>query len=429
MNMMILLKAVIPGGAHSDLFGTSVEVHGHTRAGKYVAPYTSTRQKAAPKPPPPERVKAEWEDRHMNDALGHVASIHHEGVHYKALLKRQGKGHRWHLQTAGERTGPIGGILHQNSNRHTLGGAVSYLRSLVKHGKITVHPDGPPAAAAPAAAGTAAAGPEANLSAHVELASLRRRIDAGYAELAKRYGSIRVGAVERAKALEPGRGSYFGRGATTWTKRQEGWFQDALRDLGHQERDSAKALGGRLVRLMDVEGRMAAKLGVNAPWRPNQSSWADASHLLDLLDGVPAQDHEGWRPKVGEATPGPAAPEPPHIADMKAKLLRLQGNAHRRTASEEKLAKLYLERLSANPDKWKPGMGVRWGVHAGGRMEQWNRGFRVVEVSGPDRMALIRSVRDTGLTTTGGNNDRIGDEWVYLGDLRRVKADDRGLPA
>lgn len=36
-------------------------------------------------------------------------------------------------------------------------------------------------------------------------------------------------------------------------------------------------------------------------------------------------------------------------------------------------------------------------------------------------MALVHSVADTGLTSTGGDHDRVEDQWLYLGELKRDK--------
>jgi hypothetical protein len=34
---------------------------------------------------------------------------------------------------------------------------------------------------------------------------------------------------------------------------------------------------------------------------------------------------------------------------------------------------------------------------------------------------VVRSVADTGITTTGGDHDRLDDAWIYLGELKREK--------
>ena len=112
-------------------------------------------------------------------------------------------------------------------------------------------------------------------------------------------------------------------------------------------------------------------------------------------------------------------PEPEHLAKMRAALARIEGGRHK-TAGDERIEGLYRRRLGADPAKWKPGRGVSYQVNSGRGM-QTNRGFRIVEVDPANLMALVRSVADTGLTTTGGNHDRIEDDWRYLGELKRDK--------
>jgi hypothetical protein len=94
------------------------------------------------------------------------------------------------------------------------------------------------------------------------------------------------------------------------------------------------------------------------------------------------------------------------------------------TASDEKSMALWEKRLAADPSKWKAGMGVTYQVH-GGRHAQTNRGFRIVSIDPAGKTAILRSVRDTGLTSSGGDKDHINDVVMYLGELKRAKADDR----
>lgn len=110
--------------------------------------------------------------------------------------------------------------------------------------------------------------------------------------------------------------------------------------------------------------------------------------------------------------------EPAHLRDMRGKLALYEG-ARYMTASQEAARDLYRARLGADPAKWKVGHGVSYQVASGGRRPQTNRGFRITAVHPEDLQATIRSVADTGLTTTGGDRDRIGDQRIYLGELRR----------
>lgn len=76
--------------------------------------------------------------------------------------------------------------------------------------------------------------------------------------------------------------------------------------------------------------------------------------------------------------------------------------------------------LDANPTKWKVGMGVGYRVSR----DQINRGYRIISID-PDVMtARVRPVRDTGITMSGGDSDRLPTETVPLGDLVRSKQDD-----
>ena len=110
--------------------------------------------------------------------------------------------------------------------------------------------------------------------------------------------------------------------------------------------------------------------------------------------------------------------EPDHLAQGRKALERAKARKHPGYADEVTI-KIWEPRLAADPAKWKPGMGVSYEVASGGRHKQINRGFRIVEVDPLHKMAVLRQVRDTGLTTSGGDHDRIGDEPMYLGDLRR----------
>ena len=118
--------------------------------------------------------------------------------------------------------------------------------------------------------------------------------------------------------------------------------------------------------------------------------------------------------------PAEAAAEHADLAAMRAKLAGYQALKYK-TAVAERMIPVYEARLAANPAKWAIGHGASYKpTH-----DQTNRGYRVVDVD-PDRKALLlRQVADTGMTSTGGHNDRFGDEWVYMGDARRDRKYDR----
>lgn len=89
--------------------------------------------------------------------------------------------------------------------------------------------------------------------------------------------------------------------------------------------------------------------------------------------------------------------------------------ARYKTAAQEKMLALLEARIKANPAKWAAGDGVGYRVGS----NQINRGFQVVAINAADKTATIRQVADTGLTSTGGNDDRIGAQAIDIADLVR----------
>jgi hypothetical protein len=129
-----------------------------------------------------------------------------------------------------------------------------------------------------------------------------------------------------------------------------------------------------------------------------------------------------------------AAPPPPKPYDadtlggaqeldkMREAIGRMEARQYR-TASEDRLMDIYRTRLSADPSKWRTGMGASYQVAGGARM-QTNRGFRVMAMDRAGKRLLLRQVADTGLTSTGGDSDRMEDLWVYMGEAKRDRAHD-----
>jgi len=103
--------------------------------------------------------------------------------------------------------------------------------------------------------------------------------------------------------------------------------------------------------------------------------------------------------------------DPPQIAEWKEQLAKYK---RMRTGPAEKMVPVMERRINADPSKWKEGDGVGWKV-AG----QTNRGFAIDTIDPESKMALIKQVADTELTSTGGDYDRIKPKWVPLGDLVR----------
>lgn len=119
-----------------------------------------------------------------------------------------------------------------------------------------------------------------------------------------------------------------------------------------------------------------------------------------------------------EAPVQKAPPQPPSPMDaVKQKLKQLEKVRYKTWHDEREIAHLKAI-LASKPKKWAVGMGVRWHV----THDQWNRGFRIVEVRPEERKAVIVQVADTGLTRTGDNDpiDRRG-QVVWLADLKRDK--------
>jgi N12 class adenine-specific DNA methylase len=120
----------------------------------------------------------------------------------------------------------------------------------------------------------------------------------------------------------------------------------------------------------------------------------------------PAQD----RVDIGAAMSKP----PLERTDAENRALLEHFEAKRvKTAGDERTIALLRRRIEASPDKWRVGDGVGYRVD-----RQINRGFRIVSIDPNTKTAVVRSVADTGLTTTGGA-DRIADTTVHIGDLVR----------
>ena len=88
-----------------------------------------------------------------------------------------------------------------------------------------------------------------------------------------------------------------------------------------------------------------------------------------------------------------------------------------KTAGDEKTIAILTRRMEADPSKWSVGDGI--GYRVGGGKGQINRGFRVIAIDAKAKTATIRQVADTGLTSTGGDFDQIGDQVLAIGDLVR----------
>lgn len=124
-----------------------------------------------------------------------------------------------------------------------------------------------------------------------------------------------------------------------------------------------------------------------------------------LLDFVSERLVEGSRITFRRPS---AAPQPRHAKSSAYPV------AHFKTYGQEQAERLNQERNAADPYKFSAGDGVAWKVY-----HQVNRGFRVLSLMPESRECVIRQVADTGITVTGGNDDRIADTLVYISDLIR----------
>jgi hypothetical protein len=115
-------------------------------------------------------------------------------------------------------------------------------------------------------------------------------------------------------------------------------------------------------------------------------------------------------------------------AQQRAEIARLQAKQFKSNPDEARIERL-TKLLAIDPAKWQVGQGVGYRVNSGGRQSQINRGFRIVEVYPDNKAVLVRSVADTGLTTSGGDNDVISDEWISMVDLLRDKKYDAAKAA
>lgn len=102
--------------------------------------------------------------------------------------------------------------------------------------------------------------------------------------------------------------------------------------------------------------------------------------------------------------------------DLEIQIGRINRVKYKTALQERQLASLK-SRLKADPSRWLVGMGVGYRVSR----NQINRGFRITKTKLSEKMVLVSSVSDCGLTSSGGDFDRTADCWVYVSDLIRDK--------
>ena len=89
---------------------------------------------------------------------------------------------------------------------------------------------------------------------------------------------------------------------------------------------------------------------------------------------------------------------------------------------ESNLLKTYESRINADPSQWKSGDKVGYKVLQQGKATQTNKGFEVVSVNPKTKMAKVKPIRDTGLTSTGESFDSKKLSEVHIAELVREKA-------
>jgi len=137
--------------------------------------------------------------------------------------------------------------------------------------------------------------------------------------------------------------------------------------------------------------------------------------------GAPFKVELSAAPVQAPAPTKPAlSPQQDQIKRWKAELSRLEAIRFKTAGHEMSIDRLKRQ-IAADPSKWQEGQGVAWRV----TRDQTNRGFRVVEVRPDTGEAVIRQVSDTGLTSTGGDYDRVQDQLVDIIDLTRDRKYDQ----
>ena len=159
----------------------------------------------------------------------------------------------------------------------------------------------------------------------------------------------------------------------------------------------------------------------------------DYAGLKKHMDEVEAK--KAGRPAPVDAPAQPPAASGPKVQtgnkedDLRLGELRRKA-AHGRgmTHGDEMSLKLLEAKAAADHTKWKEGDGVGYKVYSGGKASQTNKGFQVVSVDPETKTAVIRQVADTGLTSSGGDNDRFGNQTVHIADLVRDNKYNRRKP-
>lgn len=363
--ILFFTKALVPGGASADLFADKVEVHGYTNAqGHFVAPHRATRHKKrvvplvseakrvdvqpdlfaapkakpAPKPRPkadprqstlfdatpepatqPAPPEAEPQEAHRQEAAPEPATPEpapaaapkrprKHGDERDALIERyNAHAERLGRDVRAEHGGKPGHVRVVTGARAGMKGTIEQPVAVIKHSIATADKARQEEEAPPPPADAAPPEGDKRAAAMAQLTATREGLEKIAKELTKRWGAAVHDAEDAAKRAEPGRGHFFGRGATTWTKRQEEWFHQALRERIKPEEPSWRAALARFDRISARAEGEAKRLGVNEPW----TGGGVLREVRDFLES--GQGPVRWTPTKGsttEAMEAAAAPEP-----------------------------------------------------------------------------------------------------------------------
>jgi hypothetical protein len=124
-------------------------------------------------------------------------------------------------------------------------------------------------------------------------------------------------------------------------------------------------------------------------------------------------------PQAGRAKPVVAEPDA-MPGRWRAEFASYQKKRHLLPNQEYRMVQLQAC-INADPKKFPVGAGVGWKAVRG----QINRGYRVIEVDVPNKLARIRSIAETGITETGGSGVVGSTQVVPMGDLIRDRKYDR----
>ena len=121
---------------------------------------------------------------------------------------------------------------------------------------------------------------------------------------------------------------------------------------------------------------------------------------------------------ISKPKPAPKEAAPLTPRQLWKRQIIVQQSIRYKTATQEKNIERLKAKLAVDPSKWSVGDGVGYRVNSG-RGTQVNRGFRIVDVDADAETVTVRQVADTGLTSSGGDQDRIGDVVIDMVDLVR----------